>query len=110
MRAPAARLVRRQFDCAHAAFSPLWAGSANALRKALTLAFPAVDFTLRYRTSQTFHPSWVEVSWHGAPSEADVHSVLAGALHEMSSRISEERRRKRNLLTNEDDLDEEGAR
>ena len=73
--------------CVRMTFGGRWSRqpAANALRKALTLAFPAVDFTLRYRTSQTFHPSWVEVSWHGAPSEADVHSALAGALHEMSA-------------------------
>jgi hypothetical protein len=80
------RCVRVTFDECGTAAKPV----AAAFREALALAFPAVDFTLRYRTSQTFRPSWVEISWRGPPSEADADSALDVVMHE----ISAERKRK----------------
>jgi len=53
---------------------------ATRVSEALQRTFPAVKFTVRYRTSHTYRPSWVEVRWRAGPAEGEVNTVIAGVL------------------------------
>jgi hypothetical protein len=49
---------------------------AKIVRATLDQTFPAVKFTVRYRTTHTTRPSWVAVRWRDGPSEAEVEAVV----------------------------------
>lgn len=49
----------------------------GVIREALARAFPEMKFTVRYRTSRTFHPSWVSLTWQGDLSETDVERAIS---------------------------------
>jgi hypothetical protein len=59
---------------------------APAIREALERVYPSVTFQIRYRTSRTFRPSWVEVTWSHGPSELEAEAVVSVALRRLAVR------------------------
>ena len=73
---------------------------AAVIREALAQAFPAVKFTVRYRTAKTLiHPSWVSLTWQRGPSGMDVESAISTPLSNWQAAHEAKQQAARDRLT-----------